>query len=372
MGKRGQGEGSIYPLANGKFRVQVTLPDGRKTKVFDRQKDAITWKNEMLGLINKGLTVSGTNTKFEVFITEWMALQERILRRKSVMQYQGVVDKYLIPTLGKMSMGSIKPAHIDKALSKMSEMGATQWTLVVCHKVLSKAMRYAADSDFVPYNPVSKVRPPKQPEYDIEIMTEDEMSRFMAAASGHRLGAYFYIAVVTGMRLMELSGLTWDDIDWENKVIKVRHQLDRFGKFVPVKTKSSKRSIDITEQDIQVLLQHEARQREELAFYKTENELNLVFTSQFGKVLSSTSASREYKRVLETAGVRHYKFHSLRHYSITYLLMNGTPVLTVCQRAGHSNASITLRIYGHFVKSYQKEAAKTASMMVPMMVNGNL
>lgn len=366
--KRGQGEGSVVPYGK-RWRAFVTLPDGRPNRIFNTKKEANAWVREMTGQAERGLTVAGLNTRFEDFIIQWLESIKRTLKPNSYMNYSSAAHNHLIPIMGNMKLGTIKPAVIDLVYSRLVDKGASLVIVKQCHAVLSKSLGYAADSDIIPVNPMSKVKPPKVQQKEIEIMTEDEMSRYLVTASGHRLWAFFCLAVTTGMRKMELAGLTWDNIDWDERVVKVRQQLNYSGKTVSLKSRSSRRDIDITDRVIKILMEHEARQKEEMEIMGWKNERNLVFLSPIGIHLGPTTIRNVHLELLVSAGVPHRTFHSLRHYHITYLLMKDTPILSVCQRAGHSSPAITLNIYGHFIRSYQRQVANIAADIIPIEVD---
>jgi len=95
-----------------------------------------------------------------------------------------------------------------------------------------------------------------------------------------------------------------------------------------------------------------------------------MFTSSIGTYLDQSKVSKEFKRLLQQAGLPDIRFHDLRHTSISFLLDMGMPVNTVQMRAGHSKASVTVDVYGHAMARSQEEAAdKIEELVTPIAVN---
>ena len=161
----------------------------------------------------------------------------------------------------------------------------------------------------------------------------------------------YYIELATGLRRGELLGLKWQDIDWNNGIIKVRRQVARVnGEIVeaPLKTKNSYRAVTISQQAIEVLKQQKA---------KTHDQY--VFPSPNGGPISPDSVNNMLKRVLERAGIPKVRFHDLRHTFATIALQNGVDIKTVSGMLGHFSAGFTLDTYAHVTTAAQKEAAQT-------------
>jgi integrase len=90
----------------------------------------------------------------------------------------------------------------------------------------------------------------------------------------------------------------------------------------------------------------------------------LIFTSKNGSPIDPKNLLRDFKHVLQNAGLPKIRFHDLRHTSASIMLNHGTPVILVSRRLGHAKASITLHTYGHLIPSFQKEAAELMDMLI--------
>jgi integrase len=150
------------------------------------------------------------------------------------------------------------------------------------------------------------------------ILNESQVSQMLVAAKGHRWEALYHLAVISGMRQMELLGLKWTDLDWIRQVLRVERQLIRPGKhgvqFSAPKTRFGKRSILLGRRTVEILRGHYDRQQmERLAAGDKWCEHGLIFTNSLGGPIDPRNLLRDYKRLLHEAGLPNIRFHDLRH-----------------------------------------------------------
>ena len=150
-----------------------------------------------------------------------------------------------------------------------------------------------------------------------------------------------YLLAVTGMRVGESMGLTWDDIDFENCQLSINKTWDIYNQngFAPTKNQQSVRTVPLDNGTIDLLQEYKTKQWQ-------ENEFNRLFPANTHVYLN--------KR-LKTLVDRSVHIHSLRHTYVSYLLANGIEVLTISKLIGHKDPTITLNTYSHLLK--EKEIA---------------
>ena len=168
---------------------------------------------------------------------------------------------------------------------------------------------------------------------------------------------------------MELLGLRWDDLDWVKHTLKVERQLTRPGgdgaMFSAPKTRYGKRTIVLGAKTIEVLRKHRERQQaERLAAGDQWEEYNLIFTTGKGTPIHPRNLLRDFKKLLQDAGLPPIRFHDLRHTAASLMLNNNIAPIVVSRSLGHSKASITLDVYGHLMPSMQTEAAEIIDELV--------
>ena len=175
---------------------------------------------------------------------------------------------------------------------------------------------------------------------------------------------FFLIAILSGMRLGELLGLQWNDIDWETKKIRVRRALWRGkinGKWQWVlqrpKSKAALRDLDVSEDLLQELRKHR------LACPKSHNEL--VFCTQAGEPLEARSLMRwHFEPALKRTGLRKIRFHDLRHTYASLLIAQKESPKYIQTQLGHASIKTTFDTYGHLMEETNPVAAARLSAVV--------
>jgi integrase len=180
---------------------------------------------------------------------------------------------------------------------------------------------------------------------------------------GHRLEVLLALAVVTGMRRGELLALRWSNIDFDHNRLLVLHSVDYIAKHGYVtgepKTSAGKRWISFPEFLLDMLKRHQTEQLELQKTAKKWQDNDLVFPNLSGGYLHPNHMGEKFRRILKEAGLPDIHFHDLRHSAATILMCMGVNIKVIQELLGHSDISITLRIYGHLLPSMQEEVVET-------------
>ena len=165
----------------------------------------------------------------------------------------------------------------------------------------------------------------------------------------------FLCAIHTGMRLSEIAGLRWGDIDFRGKFLTVRRQALR-GRIEPTKTDQIRR-IDMSDALIEALRQHRNAQREAW-LKKGVNEIPCwIFANRKGNPPDMQNVkNRHFYPNLDKAGLRRIRFHDLRHTFASLLVQDGQPLAYVKEQLGHSSIKLTVDVYAHLQPGANREA----------------
>jgi integrase len=178
---------------------------------------------------------------------------------------------------------------------------------------------------------------------------------------GDRLEALYSVALALGLRQGEALGLRWEDIDFDAATLRVRRSLQRIAgafQFVEPKTARSNRTLALPNIAAIALREHRTRQlTERLAAGPMWEEHSLVFARANGSPLYGSNLTREFQRMLERAGLRHLRFHDLRHGCASLLIAQGVHPRIVMETLGHSQIGITMNLYSHVLPEVQRQAA---------------
>lgn len=185
----------------------------------------------------------------------------------------------------------------------------------------------------------------------------------------HMLRAYVYLALGTACRRSELCGLNWTDIDLSENymIIDTTLQYSHISGKVEsdfLKNGEDTKEMYIPETTIDELkkYQNEQKRYKEIMGEKWV-ESGKVFTCRYGDLVFAEGMSARFRRFLQRYELDYITLHQIRHTSISYLLMKGVPLAVVSERAGHSDPTVTAKIYGHVFKKNKKAIAPVAEMM---------
>ncbi|HEY2882267.1 MAG TPA: site-specific integrase, partial [Pirellulales bacterium] len=291
------------------------------------------------------------------YLTKWLNEAARpSVCDTTFSNYEAVVNNHISPRIGGIRLQKLTPLHVQSLYSQMEADKVGGHTRLLVHIVLHAALDRAIKWQLVPRNVCDAVERPVASKADIQPLTTEQTGTLFNAVKGNRLEALYILAVSTGMRLGELFGLQWSDVDLKAGTVTIHHtlqELDGHLKLKEPKTKSSRRKIDLTNVAIVALHDHRKRMMAE-----GHAGCQWVFCNQSGGNLRRSHFHRaEYKPLLKAAGLPAIRFHDLRHTHATIMLSSGENVKVVSERMGHSSSTITLDTYSHVMPGMQKAAA---------------
>ena len=367
--KRGNNEGSIYKRSNGTWRAQISLEEKRLSFTSNSRAECHEWLRKTMILIDRGMTLQNRNATLEEFLMEWYEVKKTTIKSKTAYDYERIVFKNIIPFLGKVKLKDLNTHQITRFYTKHHEMDRGIRTIHYIHSVLRMALQHAVKTGVMDRNPCIGALLPRKEENEMQVLTENQVTQFLISAEESRYKALYHLAITTGMRYGELTGLKWTDIDWERGTIRIQRQLQyvpRKGfQFNRPKTRNSIRTIILGESTLQVLREH----YQKFAHQDRTGE-NLIFTNGIGTLIYFKRFYKDFKRILESAKLPDIRFHDLRHTAATLMISNGIPAVIVSKILGHANPSITMNIYAHVSIEMQSEAAKLMENLVtPIPVN---
>lgn len=376
-------------LDSGKWQVQVymgkdpeTGKSQRKYESFSTKREAKKWARRMEMQAEQGVVVQTDMTVKEMLL-KWFEEYAVVQTEKTTHdRYKIILETHLIPALGHIKLDELKPEHIRSYLQKKrkggrkdgKEGGLSEVTLLKHYKKLKQALSYMVKNKYILTNPADLVEAPKvdrRRKNKIIALTKEEIDKLLKVAKENDplLHDFIFLAVHTGMRRNELLGLEWENVDLENKKIRVRKTLvweNGNGSVLKngTKTPSSNRNIDITDEIVKVL-QKRKKKQEEFKDFLGENyhdEYNLVFCKDDGEKYFPGTYNRRYAKLRDKVGLDKEKtIQKLRHTHATILLQLNEHPKIVQERLGHASITQTMDTYSHLIPTLQAEAAQKAS-----------
>jgi integrase len=230
------------------------------------------------------------------------------------------------------------------------------------HTVLHNALEHAHKRRLIAENVASKTDPPKVRPPEIRPLDSEQTKLLLSVARDEPLEALYVVAVTAGLRIGELLGLRWEDVDLERGTMRVARTLSRAkeGPRFTTPKNGKGRSIMLTKQAIEAIRSHRKRQNvERLRAGSLWEDNGLVFVSGTGTPSRRDVVDRRsFKPLLDAAGLPHMTLHDLRHTCATLLLSRGVHPKFVQELLGHTSIAMTLNRYSHWIPSMGDQTAR--------------
>lgn len=376
--------------SDGRFMGRFTYAGERYTMYDDdnpkRLKKAMEDMRYELEHGIKGKVNNVTLDKWvEIWLTEYKA---NTVKESTYLLYRNYYEWYIKPQIGRLKIKDIKNVHIQKIFNAMKDKKLSLNTMKKTYSIIYDILNYALNNDIILKNPCIGIALPKQEVKKRRVMTIAEQEIFERAMQGSTYEHVYKVALCSGMRIGEILGLTWSDVDFENSLISVNrtllyYQLGKGEKCVPKfqepKTKAGKRRIPMLTQMIRVLKLQKLQQntqRVELGnnYQELEGFENLIFTTKFGKPIYESYINENLKYIVSHINKEEYKQakeegrdpvtfekitpHTLRHTFATRAFEKGMKPKTVQEILGHSSLSMTMDLYTHVTEETKVEEMK--------------
>lgn len=371
--KRANGEGSITRRKDGRYQASLTVgwkydPEKKRTRQerlwkYGTRRECRDWLDDMVARRDSG-RLSGRPLKtVGDFLNAWLEEVVKPNRRAQTYEsYSSFVRIHFIPALGTVPLDKLGPRHVLSLRSKAKERGVSDGTVGHLITVLGIALNVAVDWGLLSYNPASRVEKPREERQERPLLTTHQAQVLMAAVSRDRLFALYVLQLMFGLRIGEVCGLRWEDVDLDAGRLQVRHQLQRRPGGVlalsVVKTTSGRREVLLPRLAIEVLRRHRASQQEEARAYGPRwHDGDYVYTQEDGRPLEPQLLRRLFYRVLDEAGLPRVHFHDLRHAAGTRLAEDGVDVKVISAILGHANTTITRELYLHTTPRMKQDVA---------------
>ncbi len=342
----------IIKTNNGtRYRESVYL-NGKKhhSPCFLRKSDAKEWKMKFLNHkydVLAGREKEGSRTiTFTEFATQWLEkYKKHELTETTYDSYSGILRKHLIPHLEGKKMRDVREEDGHSLVQKLKENGHNAGGINNILKVMKSIFIKARKTKVIIEDPFEELSKQKRGERMENFWSKSEVEQFLSANKEDCRYPLYYVAIHTGMRMAELTGLKWDRVDFFLEQIKVTRIRGKRGIQETTKT-GNIRTIPMTPGVRNLLLELKAERA------KTP----YVFTDFKGDEISYGHLYRDFKNAQKKAGIENMiRFHDLRHTFASQFMMNGGDIFHLQKLLGHTKMETTM-IYAHFSPDHLRGA----------------
>ena len=295
----------------------------------------------------------------------FLPAKEQSMSRNGIASYRMYAKNHILPFFGSALITEITSAMVTKRLLDFQREGHKYASTIKLYNILNGIFKMAFLDDTISVNPMLKVIKPVQSKDERakddseKALTVEQTKHLIHFLESEPLKwrTFAVFATDTGMRRGEILGLHWSDIDMKTGVVTVRRNLQYTSEDGVYETscKNGKiHQVDIGTGTIELLRQLKAEQANSCVS-------KYVFT-QDGSAdpMFPTSPTRYFAKLGKRCGIPGLHPHTLRHTMASISILNGADVVSVSARLGHSDTSVTLRMYAHANEESIRKAGQTA------------
>ena len=382
--------GSIEKRGKNSYRLTVSegfdlngRPMIHRKTIHGTKKEAEVELAKFVTEVQNGLVIDGKSLKFYEFTEIWKRdYGSKELAPSTYKRYCRMLETRLLPYFGHFYINKIKPTDIMKfydLLEKDTQLVRKQGnngaktkkplsgkTILEHHRLLRAMLHKAVYWQLIVANPAERVQPPKarkpkRKSYDDEQTKILLENLELLSSEDIKYKVAIILTVFTGVRLGELMGLEWQDVDFKNGIISINRSsqyLADMGVFTKVpKTESSIREIAIPEFIISLLEEYKLWYEEQKSIYgELWTNSDRLFVQADGKPMHPSTISKWFVKYVGQIGLPVINFHGLRHTNASLLVAQNVDIAVISARLGHAQISTTLDFYVHPLLSHNRKA----------------
>lgn len=358
----------LMQLKTGNYYARLFSRKGRREKVFSKLFDAREWLAEQKHL-DKILRVG--NMTVDEWFQYWIVhYKEGIVSDNTVKNYRNRYKINVKNAIGDLKIEEVRKLDCQEIINDMFDSGKySPGTIELAQITMHAIFKGAVENDYLLKNPAQGLLMRRTEEKEERrVLSTDEEEIFRTYASGTMYDYAYFLALETGLRQGEIGGLKWEDINFEHKTILVnRTLLQESSKggfhFGTPKTRTSRRTIPLTNAAVEILKQQSVKQTKLMARSRNwdQNWNGLVFTTVNGKPVGNSTFREMMMKIIKNINIdrkaeakdgtfeefRHAYMHALRHTFATRCIESGMQPKVLQKIMGHSTLSVTMDLYVH-------------------------
>ena len=381
-----------YQRTNGTYAYRWTDGKGKRHEVYARDLDDLREKEKEIDAdSNEGIKVEARYVIINEMYDLWVQLK-RGIKDNTFENYKYMYNTFVRPSFGKKRIQTLKKSDVKFFYNYLADQRCLQAsTIDSIHNVLHQVLDMAVDDKYIRSNPSDKALKELKQSHAFKTekrraLTIAEQELFLNYLRNNETYSHWYpifaVMLGTGMRVGEITGLRWCDIDLDNGVIDInhtlvyychRHEVELNGCYFNIntpKTKASNRKIPMIESVKEAFLMEKANQEKTgiKCSAVIDGYSDFIFVNRNGKTQHQGTLNKAIRRIIRdcndevllndenaTVLLPHFSCHSLRHTFSTRMCEAGINVKVIQDTLGHQDISTTMNIYTDATKEMKKQ-----------------
>lgn len=297
------------------------------------------------------------------------------LKAKTIASYQDLLRR-INDEIGPLKLQDIRPDHLNRFYGKLAEPGQNKLTgqslsaktIREHHRVISSILALAVKEGLIPSNAAERATPPKAPKPEMDVFEVKELQDILEAVNTEPMKwrVITNLLIATGARRGEIMGLRWENVDFENRRLYLcenRIYTKQSGTISTTLKTGENRYVSIPASTTELLQQWKAEQTANCAVLGIESPAHIA-THEDGRLMHPDGITDWLSKFSKRHGLPHIHPHMFRHTMASLLIAEGTDVVTVSKRLGHTQTSTTLNVYSHVLDKSDEKACDTLEKLI--------
>ncbi len=359
-------------IRNKKYKIDIPIGYNGKKRIrhtetfYGGKKEAILYENEIKLSIKNKTYINKSKITMKELLEEWLEYSKSIWSPKTYVANKHWVDN-ITKSIGHIHLQDLNVKLLEDFYNELrNNTKYSDKTIQHHYTIISTALNKAVVWGYILNNPNTRIEKPKIRKKEIECYSPEEVSKLIEALNDEPLKyqAIIMLALDSGARRGEITGLIWKDIDFDNSTMNINKstqytkELGIFEK--ETKTPTSNRKIYLSKTTLDILKKYQKEQmKKKIKLGSKWENSKRVFTTEYGGDMHPDTPSQILEKLIKRHNLKRITFHGLRHTCISLQISSGIQAQIISKRAGHSNVTVTHNTYSHFFDNEFKEIANT-------------
>lgn len=351
----------IYQQPNGTYCARFVDKFGRrKSKRSKKLQEVRQWIADATYIDEHSDLDQATDMLVDAWFDYWIGIKKQTVRPNTVRNYSERYERNIKGVIGSKLLADVKPIHCQRIFSNMADEGYKTSTIYQTRIALYNMFEFARENDVIISNPCKKSLKSDmgKPSKKKEALTIDVQKKFLDAVVDYSYENQYRFILQTGLRTGELVGLKWEDIDFENRTMKIERTMEfRYNvgewRVGPPKSKSGFRTVPLTDEAIRIL-ENQKSKNKKLTVIPFEWR-DIVFLCKKGTPVKNSTYDTGLFKYCDRIGIPRFSMHVLRHTFATRCIEGGMKPKTLQKILGHSNIGITMNLYVHITEDEKQK-----------------